>query len=99
MEPNFNRRADYPFYVNFFVTTVLLALAAAPALAAPDNKSTSGQRADLTATNPSGRTIPEAATTTPQSAGIRLSVARSSTGAKNARRSGPSANGNIGTPR
>jgi hypothetical protein len=79
--------------------TLLLSLTAAPVLAAPDNKSTSEQRPDLTTSNPTGQTIPGTATTTPQSAGDQGNVSANSTGAANARRSGPSINGSNDTHR
>jgi len=67
--------------------TASLVLTASPVLAAPENKSTSEQRPDLTTTQPTGTTIPGTATTTPQSAGDQGTVSPNSTGAANARRS------------
>ena len=85
---------------NLLVTAnVLLWLTASPVLAAPDNKSTSEQRPDLTTTSPSGNTIPGTPSTTPQAAGEQGNVSPNSTGAADARRSGPSVEGSNGAPR
>jgi hypothetical protein len=68
--------------------TVVLSLTATAVQAAPDSKSTSEPRPDLTTNNPTGHAIPGTATRTPQAAGGQGNVSPNSTGAASARRSG-----------